>query len=628
MVDFFMFFLIYILISVFIYFIGGLFVSIFLNKTNVPIHEPDDFSAYSMPTGFVVLTLLIAVISCGYKTLYLIPFVILLIAVFYKRFKINFSLYRNSIRITFFQFCLAFFVFFYNYLIYYRNDGFLFCDLRFYGKIGEHLLQNGIESTNTLYLHFFKDNFNLYHFSDLWLTSLFSSLFNLPGVSVLVYVVYPFLHLTTLFIVIYLFKGYFKKSRFWSILIAIGVLYGSKYFFSFSSSNELIGQVPTFRGFPSSMLYNKLLPIYVLLLYSFLLYRNRLKNFSYLILSMVPVFYSTTIPSILGIAIYIIIVEVINFYYAKKTSFKDVITSVIPFLTVLIIFFVSKYQKNSTVPGGFFVYNLKTYLIFFIETFVKVFFESIPLIFLFIYVFFKYKFQILSRFWILLSLIGIFFGFIYVYIHPRGVLNLDQALSNISPILVLIIFIELILVYLPKINRFLVIFLVLIGVMNLTFHLRNKDLYVYKKQVPTLSSEFVSKVENYYKFHDFKINACSIWSHPPLSVYPVWNFDSENEFQDLFNKRNMNLPLELGFLGFEKVNSSNFNLNFYKNHPFFQEYKYANIKNVVSFLKHKNVNALFISDSSLVSKKILKYYFRLYKDEFSKKSFWVLKNNH
>jgi hypothetical protein len=341
---------------------------------------------------------------------------------------------------------------------------------------------------------------------------------------------------------------------------------------------------------------------------------------------MVPVFYSTTLPVMFGISLFVIAYE-IRCYFKNRSSFVELLVSFVPIITIFIIVILSKFQTISSIPSEFYIYSFKTYFIFFIETLIKVFFESFPVILFGIYGFIKLKWRLFLNFWFILCLTGLFFGFIYIYIHPRGILNLDQALSNISPVLVLIIFVELIISSNFKINKLLVLAMIFIGFMNLTFYKRNSDYYVFKKQIPTLSSDFKNKVRNFYKMNNFKVISCSIWNNAPKTVYPLWSFDSENVFQDIFNERNINLPLELGYLGYQNPDNFDYTLKFFENHPYFSEFKRVTSENVLFFLMKKKVNALFISDPSLVSPKILFHFKKIFQDRFSRKSFWILKKS-
>jgi hypothetical protein len=102
-----------------------------------------------------------------------------------------------------------------------------------------------------------------------------------------------------------------------------------------------------------------------------------------------------------------------------------------------------------------------------------------------------------------------------------------------------------------------------------------------------------------------------------------WFYDFQNTFQDLYYSNKSPFPLEIGnlFSEYKEIYS--------RSHPYFKMYKDGIVNNsrVISFLKSKKVQYLFVENLKLVPKGFLLNFSLILKDNLTGSTFWKLKTN-
>ena len=618
------YFLLFFLLIALTNFVGSYYLQFFLpNIYNAINGNYFKKIAVSMTIGFIIIVSITAVYNTVFKTVFNWSFFFLSIPIMQKisvRNKVAIIKIETSSPKTRFYFVLTILlVFSYNFILYYRFDNFIFFDLVLYSKVASGIIEHGNESSLVTVGDFTKtSNLFLYHYGDLWLTGLLAKVFHLSSTFCLVYVVYPFLHLVLLLSTVSLFN----KKNIWFLMLGIGLLYGSKLFLNIDYDNEALNQIERYRGFPSNVFFNKLFPIYGLFLLGVILYKEKFQAHAFVVFSFIPVFYATTTPALAGIAVGLICMTFIN----KKMKFEAwdikyhnsfLILGSILFLIV----FSSKLSDETPVSLPLQLYSFKTYVVLFVETMIKVFTEYFLIFFLLIYLTFKSKGKILFNPLIFIAIIGILSGFIFIYMHAPGISDIDQAINNISPVLLLIVGIEIVPLIKIKFQKIAAVFMMTCGLLNLSYFYLNPEDWAIRKTSVTLSPDFTKNVRGYASNFDGKIRSCSIKENGNYAAGSRWNFDAHNQFQDIF-KYNIDFPLEIGFLFATKTNMEDV-----EDHPYFKMYKDKKVtsKRVLSFMKSKRINHLFISDFKSIDSEIKQHFTLLFLDKKTGGSFWKLK---
>lgn len=590
--------------------------------------KQNDFKliSFSLIIGFILSTSILAVYYTRFYTIFIYPLILFSIPIFKLRKKEILDSFRQfdffDNRRILIVFLIAILVFVYNFIIFYRVDGYLFYDLLFYGKLSGGLIHFGYESPSVVYGSFIEGtDLYLYHYGDLWMTGYMSELFNLPEVHCLVYITYPLLQFLLLILMISLS---YKQNElvFWQLLVGIGLLYGSKLFIDIDFHNEILNSIKKYRGVPYPSFSQKLLPIYVLSVFAVVLYKSDLKKYTFIILSIIPIFYSTTIPTFAGIGFSMLLVSLLNKKYTIKywnIDFKYplYILFSIGFIVALTIILPFSKSIESTLK----LYSFKTYIVFFIETIIKVFAEYFIIFGLLIFLMLKSRGKIIFTPLLFLSIVGILSAYLFIYIHSPGILDLDQVLTNISPVLLLIMGIEIFEVIDLKLKKIVTVCMLLCSLSNLTYFLFHQDEFGMRKGSVTFSPKFTKDVGNYIDTYHGEFISASIVTTDNIYYNQRWNFDLFNRFQDLYKSNKVCFPLEIGFL-FTKNKMYNRD-----SHPYFQMYNDTTITNerVLNFLKKKKVTHLFIEDPNKIPKEFMSHFEMLFLDNIVEGSFWRLK---
>jgi hypothetical protein len=612
----------FILSIVLLFFIGYYYIQLFL-KDLLDTISGNEFKtiSYSLTAGLIITTSFISVFYAHFNTVFLFPFIILLIPVLKKR-KDNINNYilfipKISPQKVLVFFLIAHLVFGYNTFVFYRKDGFIHFDFLFYGKIAEGLINHGYESALAIYGNFYNSPCrNLYHYGDLWITGFLSLIEGKSSTFCLVYITYPLLHTLLLYL---LFSVNIVKNPLWNNLLMISIIYGSKLFFHLPPENWLIRSLVGYRGIPSAYFPNKTLIIYVLMVFAYALFNNKHKIYSYIILSLVPIFYTSISPVFAGISASILGITILNKIISNKRLENN--TPILALLIIISLAFILAYNRINISFSAYKiyleVYTIKSYVILFFETIFKVFAESFLIVFLFIYVIIKHGLKILFRPFILISLSGVISGYLFIYTFGSAHKDFHQVLFNISPVFVMIISIEVFRLVEKRIQKILCVVMLLFSLWNLFNFKFEVNTYGNKKLSYTLSNNFKTEVLNFAYGKDQKITSCSISNK---FGYGNWIYNLDNKFQELFIYNHINVPLEIQGL-FEKKSIK------YKEHPYYCYYpdSIVSIKRIIEFMKIKGAYYLFLDNNVNVPEDFLSHYTVLFEDKKNNLSFLKMK---
>ena len=587
--------------------------------------------SYSISIGFLFSTSLLSVLFTGFNSLFIYPFVFFILPFFFTKQKGKRSELINGLIPTKKQFGLVLFlltlIFSYNLSVYYRDDGYLFYDLVYYGKLASSIFTTGIENRISIYSSFIDVKSQmLYHYGDLWLVGGISKLFQLSEVKVLVYVIYPFFHFIVLFLIISIYsnKGKILLPK---VFLAFGLLYGIKLFLNLDFENEVLNASKQYRGLPYPTTANKFLIIYLITLFSYSLYRLQFIRYSFIVLSFLPIFYSVTVPSIAGIGVLLILIPTLNIKLKNKLLDIKYNDSLFVILGVVFLIGYTYFQPfESSEELKIQIYSIKTYIVLFVETFIKIFLEYFFVFILLLWVILKTKGRIVLQPWILISFVGLLSGFAFIYIHSPSIFNLHQVLSNVSPVFLLIISIVLLEELKENHLKYLILLLSIFSVWNLTYFKQIPKEFGIRKTSTTFSAKFQNEVNTFIQNSDSDIKAVSIRTIFENEFREgdnsSWKYDFQNKFQDLYYSRKISFPLEFGAF-FKNVNNE-----YDYTHPYFKMYRDRKVSNsrIIRFLDKTKVDVLFVEKSIHLPSIFSSKYKLLFSDKLTGDSFWI-KNN-
>ena len=225
----------------------------------------------------------------------------------------------------------------------------------------------------------------------------------------------------------------------------------------------------------------------------------------------------------------------------------------------------------------------------------------------------------------MIPIIGLLSSFAFIYIHSPSVFNLHQVLSNVSPILVLIISIVIVEEVNEKQLKNLIIVLIAFSIWNLSYFKQIPKEFGIRKTSITFSFKFQKEVNRYIENSITDLKAVSFRSifenEFRVGDNSSWKYDFQNKFQDLYYSQKISLPLELGVL--LDISQRNFDFS----HPYFKRFKDRIVTNerIALFLLEKNVDVLFIEKSINLSPIIISNYRLLFSDQLTGDTFWIRK---
>ena len=568
---------------------GGLYDKFFLKS----IISKYDFSIVEKSTiklllGVFLFICIYASIKSKFTSLYFIFFVVLILAPFLFKDRLNnvnksVNLSNDELEIKHFiliPIALCFFIY-HQFLFVYTNTT-PFYDFLFLSKISSGLFDNGIESFYSATSAYYGVNVNphLYHYFDLWFTGIISGLLNYSEFKVLIFICFPFFHLIV-FLLLYVIFQHLFRSFYLSFLLAFGVIFGSKVFIL--QQGSFFELVETYRGLPYSLFY-KLLMIYIMVLAAYFFYLKKLIIPAVISICALMVIYPTTIPAFFSLAFFSL---VYSFYKSKKISYFFVaILSVI--IYIIIFQKIANYDKITNLT--FHLYSIKQYCILFIETVIKITIEHYLTILLFLFVLIKYFRLLIKNRIITYSIICLLGSILYVYYNPPGIRDLNQIISNLSPVLMLILTIELIR-YIKSniILKSILLITNLIGCYNIYFNFSTPNKKLIGQEIKH-SEKFSMKLFAFAGKHAEE-NFCSLSSYQPFDYY----YHTNMKFNYLLKLKDFKTPLEINVLfddqddirKYKKMNK------YYPPNSFFSKYPNST-NNIYDYLKLNHIKYVLV----------------------------------
>lgn len=574
-------FLIFLIVLIFSFAIGRFYNQIIL-KQRIAAYNFSSIEQVVMNIliGVFLIVVVTANIASGFTTTYLLFFLVLLSPLYLLRGKQTLQLqdeFKFQKRHLLLLAVIPLF-FLYHQLLFNRFlESTPFYDFLFLSKISSGLLVNGRESFYAASSAFYNTPIqpHLYHYFELWLTGLISKSFNYSEYQVLLYVTFPLLHLIAFSLIFIILETFFKKF-FLSFCMAIGVLFGMKFFLN--SSGAFFELIETYRGLPYSLFY-KLLSIYIFALLSYFFYIKKMFWMSSISVGSLLIIYPTTVPSVFFLAL---ILFVYNFHKTRKIShFSIVIFSVIFYLV-----FFQKIMRFDTIANfSFHPYTVKQYVILFIESIVKIFLEYYLVIGLLFILAFKNVSLFFNNKIVLIVFLTLFGSIAYVYFNPPGIRDLNQVISNISPILLLILTIELIqyITNVKLLNSILIITLI-VSSYNVYLNFYYPNIKLKGKEI-LHSNDFVLKIKE-VTLKNSKDKFCSLSLLQPYEYY----YHTSMKFNYLLKLKDVKTPLEIKVLfdapkeiaEYKKMNK------YYPPNNFFSKYSNTTI-NIYKYLKINDI---------------------------------------
>jgi len=237
--------------------------------------------------GVVSIIALYAIYWTMFKTIYLLAVCILVVMYFSERYKHvvakRHSINWKTIFFTYILFSLMFFIAYYVFFL--RTNGWTFNDHNIYANLSGILTVKRVENTSLMSMN---EKNTMYHYSDLWLTSLLSNTFRLNHLHVLLQITYPFIASIVMY-------GAFSLSNLKIKNIYISLIFGVII---------LIVKpfITLFIPYSDTILANpKLLIIPAIGLFSYFQIINRNYYLASLILLLLVPFYSAIAPGVLSI---------------------------------------------------------------------------------------------------------------------------------------------------------------------------------------------------------------------------------------------------------------------------------------------------------------------------------------
>lgn len=250
-------------------------------------------------TGYIAIVALFAIIVSRCNSVMLLSAVIVVYYVLFIRNKSGREenkrvIDKDLIKFSVLSIGLLLLIFFVCYYIFFiRSNGAIWCDFTFYSNVSCHLVKNHCENAE---LYSNMCNATRYHWGDLWLTSLFGSLFKANYLYVLLLVTYPCLTLICIVGGCSVLYGLTNRMAL-SIILGMGVLFAV----------PLLTIV--IQWFSPVVIGSKLIVIYCFVVLSLLFYCNGRLKLSYISLLLLVPFYSTVAPGILTMVCVLSIIE-------------------------------------------------------------------------------------------------------------------------------------------------------------------------------------------------------------------------------------------------------------------------------------------------------------------------------
>ena len=627
---------IYLIIAFISFIVGFIYLRFIFSRGLLQIKNDFNVICYSFVFGIIIIISLFATFTTLFKTVFLFPFLILLIPFFLKNEKVIRSkdLIPKKKSHWFFVLVVLILIFLFNHNIFHRNDDYFYFDLKFYGKIILGLIDSKVETPYSIYGSYYKyQELMLYHYSDLWFSGFVKIFFPpLNSVKILIYITYPLFHSILVFITVSIFSNS-KKSIF--IISGVLLLYGVKLFydlelysnfpFKWKVDEILIGKWQN-RGFPYPIFFNKLLPIYILSLLAYSFYKEKNMNLSLVSFTLLPIFYSTTLPAYLGILVFVFVCFLLfktKFFSSlnynlqnKEISKKGLLVLISPILFLILMSLIFDFYS--------FGVNLKLYSFHYylnkIFTLTLIQISEHLILILIIFILLIRKINVSKSYPILALLIVAFISINAFYlIFDNKSVDIHQAIFNNSPVILLVFTLELF-NYLNNKQMYLVLLLSFIfSLNNLTYIDRNRAEFSVEKNSIEMNSNFKSEVLKEIKSNkDRSVKFIAINNYQ--DDRKRWDFSLKYFYEDILLDDQVNLPLDLSYLFNDSIIIQN-----KETHPYNKIYTDSciNERRILSFIKNLNVDYAFTSDINKEQVIVMeKMFFVFSEDRFNNNVFW------
>lgn len=579
-------FFIYLTVLIFSYGIGR-FYNRFILKQRVANFNfsPLEHIVINLMLGVFLTVIITANIATSFTSTYFLLFLIILSPIYLLRKKprllINNEFLFSKKYLIFIGVVVLFFI--YHELLFNRFlERTPFYDFLFLAKISSGLILNGTESFYAASSAFYNTPLNphLYHYFELWFTGLIAKVFNHSEYQTLLFVVFPILHLITFSLLFIIFKTLFKKFYF-SFFGAIGILFGMKLYLNVEGN--FFELVETYRGLPYSLFY-KLLTIYLFALLAYFFYIKKIYWLSSISICSLIIIYPTTIPGTTFLAVLVFCFKLFKF---KKPSYF----SLAIFLVVLyLVIFQKVYHFDKMTDLTIHLYSLKQYVVLFIESIIKIFLEHYLVICLLLFLVFKNIRLLLKNtvfVFVTLTTLG---SIVYVFINPPGIRDLNQIISNFSPILLLILTVELLrFIKNEKWLNFILMISIMVSCYNIYFNFKHPNIKLLGKE-NYQSIDFTKKVEALV-VENKEANFCSISNLQPADYY----YHTSMKFNYLLKIKELKTPLEIKVLFDSKKEIKTYkDLNkYYPPNSYFTKHLNTN-KDIYKYLKLNHMKYVLV----------------------------------
>ena len=549
--------------------------------------------------GFTFFLIVTAIYFSHGSTLFTIPIASIFLYLFIynkfkhvHRFEINFLEFIKIKEVLIYN-LVYLIVFFYFFIVFRLDINVPFYDYLYLSKLSKGLAIDG--NANLFSIYYFwnpSHQYMLYHYTDLWVLSFLNLLTKLSEVKLLIYVIYPALTSIALLITSNILSIYTKK---YTLIGAFAVLFGLKLYFP--TEGEFISLSHMYRGIPSLTFY-KLMPIYIyILLFCFFFLHNYIKT-AYFFLSFIPIVYPTTVPSIAFFSAVLFLLILIT-YFKNKTIDKSKLLGII-FISIPIIgiiLFQKMFDSVQTSPIVIHYYSIKTYIVFLYELIFKIFFEHFIVLILaigfIIYKVHKREKNVINDLF-LLCVTGIIGSYLFVYSQTPFPDN-NQIVSNISPVLVIVLFIYILKFLKEKQIYGILICATVFGLYNISFGIK-PDTKRFVNPVNQYSNNFIQKSYEILQDNSEEYRSVTVGRIPFC-----WYFNKDNSFHFVNMHPNIKPPLDITvlFKGDLSTYSKTYHNEEYPPYKFFKDSKLTT-ESIYKYLKLNSVNFLLVDSIQLI----------------------------
>ena len=253
-----------------LYFFGNLFVSNISKSQDAPT-----VIFFSLLIGWITIILATSLYFTGFKTIHIGWLILLLIALFKKRFRISIHLNikgKYLIVLLLFANLLLLYTFYNNYELHFSYFRTPFLDFIYYSNLSYSLIHSGYENYNIFNNLLPLKGATPYHYSDLWLNGIVSYVSGIPNIKALELITYPVGYVMLFFGAWGLLNNI--KYHKYNFILAFFFLH-----FSGICKNELFGFSPWMQNVImfsfDGIIFPKLLPVTLFMLAAVLQYEEQ-----------------------------------------------------------------------------------------------------------------------------------------------------------------------------------------------------------------------------------------------------------------------------------------------------------------------------------------------------------------